>query len=331
MKKVILILALISISCKKNIEIVMQNQEINSKNLVDNILKGIKHYPSEPKLIFDYTNYYCYFEIFTDGINSYGDFENVRGSSAFDMNPFILRTGKHKISYKLYPILKIENDKEDYSTLKDKTYLNLELVSYDIKNKSKGEIKHTFYKTPMNKVQISEKYSEEKFVGAGKTYYEGSFDIEVQVPYEIHPAFEKAKDLRKMDKKELEAKLLSAYQKVWNIYQNKEYDNIAKISFDSMKDELVSKYASKEEVAEYWNYLLTAYKSDTFQMQPIKDYKLEFFADGKLVALMQNTEDYRYRGNTALWARVNHDGGMRPLFCNRYFYIPEGESEFKVY
>ncbi|AEW86738.1 hypothetical protein ACSLMH_11410 [Flavobacterium columnare] len=334
MKKIILIMSLIglTVNCKKE-NIIMQNNNITTENLVSNIVKEIKHYDTEPIYIMGYTNNYTFFDVTINDrkVYSYFDDENSGSSSGFDINPNILKSGKYNLKYKMYPIGKVKYDKENYGTLIPETYLKLDLGSYDLKNKSKGETKHTSYKTPMNKVQISEKYSEEKFVGAGKTYYEGSFDIEVQVPYEIHPAFEKAKDLRKMDKKELEAKLLSAYQKVWNIYQNKEYDNIAKISFDSMKDELVSKYASKEEVAEYWNYLLTAYKSDTFQMQPIKDYKLEFFADGKLVALMLTTKDNNYRGNTALWARVNHDGGMRPLFLNSYFYIPEGETEFKVY
>ncbi|WP_444666997.1 hypothetical protein [Flavobacterium columnare] len=331
MKKIISITILISllINCKKQEQKIMQNEKVTSNNIVQLITKNIKYYPQEKVYKLGYIANYSFFELYINDIPLDNSYSNFSSSSAFEINTRVFKSSKYKVLYKMFPVGRV-ND-EIFDKLRDNSYLDFTLKSYDLKNENASDIIYSHYKTPMNKVQISEKYSEEKFVGAGKTYYEGSFDIEVQVPYEIHPAFEKAKDLRKIDKKELEAKLLSAYQKVWNIYQNKEYDNIAKISFDSMKDELVSKYASKEEVAEYWNYLLTAYKSDTFQMQPIKDYKLEFFADGKLVALMQNTEDYRYRGNTALWARVNHDGGMRPLFCNRYFYIPEGESEFKVY
>ncbi|OXA82312.1 hypothetical protein B0A56_05295 [Flavobacterium columnare NBRC 100251 = ATCC 23463] len=331
MKKIISISILISllINCKKQEQKIMQNEKITSNNIVQSISEKIKHYPSEKIYTLDYKSYYSFFEVFINDIPLESYFDNFASGSSFEINPRIFKSGKYKVKYKMYPVGKVNN--ETFSLLRDNSYLDFTLTSYDLKNKDASDILYTHYKTSMDKIKISEKYSEEKFVGAGKTYYEGSFDVDVQVPYEINPVFEKAKDLRKMDKKELEAKLLSAYQKVWNIYQNKEYDNIAKISFDSMKDEFVSRYMSKEEVAEYWNYLLTAYKSDTFQMQPIKDYKLEFFADGKLVALMLTTKDNNYRGNTALWARVNHDGGMRPLFLNSYFYIPEGETEFKVY
>ncbi|OWP84594.1 hypothetical protein BWK59_04615 [Flavobacterium davisii] len=329
MKKIILIMTLISlgINCKK--EQAMQNTEINENTLVTEIIKNIKHYPSEKIYTLDYKSNYSFFEIFVNDIPVGKEFKYFSSSSAFVINPKIFKSGKAIVKFKMYPVGKVDND--IYNTLIDESYLDITLASYDLKNENASDIKYNHYKTPMDKVKISEKYSEEKFVGAGKTYYEGSFEIEVKVPYEIHPAFEKGKDLRKMDKKELEAKLLSAYQKVWNIYQDKEYDNIAKLSYENLKDQFITKYQDEKSIKNMWETLLSAYKNDTFQMQPIKDYRLVFFSDGKLVALMQNTEDYRYRGNTALWARVNHDGGMRPLFCNRYFYIPEGETEFKVY
>lgn len=330
MEKVILVLisVLINASCIKK-ETKMKDSEVNANNIVNEICKSIKHYNEEKIYKLSYKSNYSFFEFFVNDIPVGKEFEYFSSSSAFEINPKIFKSGKAIVKFKMYPVGKVDND--IYNTLIDESYLDITLTSYDLKNENASDVIYSHYKTPMNKVKISEKYSEEKFVGAGKTYYEGSFEIEVKVPYEIHPAFEKGKDLRKMDKKELEAKLLSAYQKVWNIYQDKEYDNIAKLSYENLKDQFVTKYQDEKSIKNMWETLLSAYKSDTFQMQPIKDYKLEFFSDGKLVTLMQNTEDYRYRGNTALWARVNHDGGMRPLFCNRYFYIPEGETEFKVY
>jgi hypothetical protein len=66
-------------------------------------------------------------------------------------------------------------------------------------------------------------------------------------------------------------------------------------------------------------------------MQPIENYKMIFFADGKLVALMQDSKDPRVRGNTSLWAKFNRGEGVETLFCKSYFYIPKGETEFKIY
>ena len=308
----------------------MQNPHINTNNIVNEIVKNIKHYPSERIYKMRYSNYYTFFDIRIEDRIAYSYFDNeeASSSSAFEFNANIKKTGKYRIFYKMYPVGKINN--EVFSTLRDNSYLDFTIKSYDLKNENADDITYFNYKTPMDSIKISEKYSEEKFVGAGKTYYEGSFDVNVEVPYEIHPVYEKAKDLRKMDNKELQAKLLQAYQQVWNIYNNKEYDNIARISFDTWKDEFASLYKTDKEVSETWSTFLSIYKSDSFEMQPLEDYKLEFFANGKLVALMSTNDDFRNRGNTALWAKVNHEG-LRPFFINRYFYIPEGETEFKVY
>ena len=310
----------------------MQNPNITEDNIVDEITKEIKHYSKEPVYLLEYESYYCHVEVFVNNIPVFKQFSKPLTSSAFDISQAFLKNGKQKVTYKMYPVGKIEGQNEDFSTLKDISYLKFTLITDD-KNASSGSMGNNImeYKTPSTEVKISEGYSEQKFVGAGKTYYEGSFDINVDVPYNLNPPFENAQDLRKLDKKELESKLLKKYKEVWEIYQNKELDNIAKIEYNSFKDLFVAGYDSKEIIEENMKVFYDAYKSSSFEMQPIEKYKLEFFADGKMVALMLDTADNRFRGNTALWAKVDYDGGMRPLFLNRYFYIPQGETEFKVY
>ncbi|OWP82767.1 hypothetical protein BWK59_14125 [Flavobacterium davisii] len=315
-------------SQKKEVTMITQNPNITAKNLVEEITKNIKHYPSEKVYTLDFISSYNFFELFVNDMPLHKEFRLHSSSSATELNPRIFKSGKYKVVYKMHPVGQIDN--ENYPVLRDNSYLDITLTSYDLKNENSSDIIYNHYKTPVENLQISKKYSEDKFIGTGKDYYEGSFYIDVQVPYEIHPTFDKGKDLRKMDKKELEVKLLSAYQKVWNIYQNKEYDNIAKISFDALKDEFVTKFNNKNNISEVWKTYLESYNESSFEMQPLKDYKLEFFSNGKLVALMSTNPDFRNRGNTALWAKVNQEG-LRPFFINRYFYIPENETEFKVY
>ena len=128
-------------------------------------------------------------------------------------------------------------------------------------------------------------------------------------------------------------KLLAKYKEVWQIYKNRELDNIARLEYDSLKDLFISHYATPKTIKENWAVIYDNYKNGTFEIQPIENYKLEFFADGKLAALMLDTKDNKIRGNTVLWAKLiyeNGESGM-PVFFNRYFYIPQGETEFKVY
>jgi len=310
-----------------------QNQHITANNIVSEITKQLKQYPEEKIYGLRFGNGLCYFDMYVNGIKLNKPFNSITGSTAVRLNPVVFKSGTYKLVYKMYPLGKLEEiyGDEVFTTLLDNTQLKFDLGSYIQNKEGFTDVDYLEYSVPTVEVPVSKTYSDTKFIAHGQTYYEGSFDMEVNVPYEIQPPFENAQDLRKFDKAELEAKLLKKYKEVANIYQNKEYDNIARLTYDNLRIALQSLYATPEEVAKQWEMLFKAFKESSFEMQPIENYKLEFFYEGKLAALMLTTQDNTYRGNTALWAKVNYDGGTRPMFLSRYFYIPEGETEFKAY
>ncbi|MGV0919292.1 hypothetical protein ACTS94_02720 [Empedobacter falsenii] len=309
-----------------------QNPTITADNIVNEIAKQVKHYPSEKIYTIGYANDVCYFDMYLNGILIKKSGNNPIGSTATEINHLINKSGKYTVTYKMYPLGEEKNHyNQTFNTFMDNTVLEFDLKSYDLKNEAADDIEYTSYEVPKTEEKVTENYSKYKFIATGKTYYEGSFDIEVDVQYTLNFPFENAQDLRKMDKKQLEEKLLKKYKEVASIYQNNDIDNIARLEFDGLRDLYVSNYKSKEEIQENWNEYLKAYKSKSLQMQPIENYKLEYFADGKFVALMIDTMDNRFRGHNALWAKVDYDGGLRPIFINLLFYIPQGETEFKVY
>ncbi|SHM50804.1 hypothetical protein [Chryseobacterium polytrichastri] len=327
-----ILLGISLMACSQTANSVNQNSKITADNIADEISKQVKYYPSEKIYTLGYSNDKCYFEMFVDGIKLTKAFNKALGNTAVEINHVLFKSGKHTISYKMYPLGKSKEYDEVFNTLVEDTDLDFDLKSYDLKNEKAPDTEYMTYSLPKKKEEIAKGYIKEKFVGVGKTFYEGNVDVTIDVPYNSEAPFENAMDLRKMNKNELETKLLKKYKEVWSIYQNKEYDNIAKLEYNSLKDLYVSTYESKEVINKNINILFTEmYKSSTFKMQPIEKYKLEFFADGKLVALMLDTDDNRLRGNTALWAKVNYDGGTRGIFLNRYFYIPQGKSEFMAY
>ena len=330
MKKLFYLIVLISLqncSQKKEVTMITQNPHITAKNIVEEINKKVKHYPVEKVYTFRYENFNCYFEIFINDIPCYKDFRNSKASSSFDINQCIFKSGTQKLTFRMYPAT---DDNPDAENFIESTYLSLQLESYDEKKADAGDTVYQKFKTPVTTSKDQYGNTVEKFIANGKTYYEGSFTFEAIVPYQLQ-GLDKMQDLRKMDKKVLEQKLLAKYQEVWQVYNNKQYDDIAGISYENLRDQFIAKYDEKDYINKVWEMLMEIYKQPTFEMQPLKDYKLVFLADGKFVALMQTNLDRRVRGNTALWAKVDYDGGIRPQFCNRYFYIPEGETEFKVY
>ena len=313
---------------------VNQNPNITADNLVEEIAKQVKHYPSEKIYGLGYSNNNCYFDMFVDGIRAYRyPGRGVVGSTAIEINELLFHSGKHTISYKMYPLYTLEERgvTTTQNTLVDNSYVALDVYSYNLKDKNARDISYAEYTTPNIAIKNDQGDTiSYKFAGSGKTYYEGSFEVELEVPYQLQPPFATAQDLRKMDQKLLMTKLLAKYKEVWQIYKNRELDNIARLEFDMLKYYAVSHYATKEVIKKNWDFLYDNYKNTSFEMQPITNYKLEFFADGKLVALMLDTKDNKIRGNTALWIKLK-DEENTPVFFNRYFYIPQGETEFKVY
>ncbi|WP_311330998.1 hypothetical protein [Capnocytophaga sputigena] len=313
---------------------VNQNPNITADNFVEEITKQVKHYPSEKVYKIRYSNDNCYFEMFVDGIRVHKLF--VRGgSTAIEVSDLLFHSGKHTISYKMFPLYTLEEEDTTITqnTLVNNSYVTLELCSYDLKNEDAEDISYAKYGTPNIAIKNAQGDTIYKFAGAGKTYYEGSFEVELEVPYQLQPSFATAQDLRKMDQKLLMTKLLAKYKEVWQIYKNRELDNIARLEYDSLKDLFISHYATPKTIKENWAVIYDNYKNGTFEIQPIENYKLEFFADGKLAALMLDTKDNKIRGNTVLWAKLIYENGEfgMPVFFNRYFYIPQGETEFKVY
>ena len=312
---------------------VNQNLNITADNLVEEIAKQVKNYPSERIYGLGYSNDNCYFDMFVDGIRAYRyPGRGVVGSTAIEINELLFHSGKHTISYKMYPLYTLEEEgvTTTQNTLLDSSYVALDVYSYNLKDKNEGDIFYAKYGTPNIAIKNAQGDTIYKFAGSGKTYYEGSFEVEVDLPYQLQPPFATAQDLRKMDQKQLMTKLLAKYKEVWQIYKNRELDNIARLEFDMLKYYAVSHYATKEVIKKNWDFLYDNYKNTSFEMQPLANYKLEFFADGKLVALMLDTKDNKIRGNTALWIKLK-DEENTPVFFNRYFYIPQGETEFKVY
>jgi hypothetical protein len=330
MKRLVILITLLSTiqSCeKKEKNMITQNPYINSKNIVEELTKQIKHYSSEKIYGFRYENFNCFIEVYINDRLCYKDFKDSKAGSSFDVNHCIYKSGTQKLTYRMYPA---SDGSQNVKTFAESSYLTLQLETYDLNNESADDIVYQKYKTPV--IVSKDEYGNktEKFIATGREYYEGSFEFEAQVPYQLE-GFENAQDLRKLDSKALEAKLVAQYNILKEVYKNKDYDNIAKTSYNNLKDQFISEYAKKETIEETWNELMAFYKNPSMEMQPIEHYKMVFFADGKLVALMQSTTDNRFRGNTALWAKVNHDGGLRPLFLNSFFYIPKGKTEFEIY
>ena len=147
MKKIILTtLILFSLqSCSQKTETMLnQNQDITADNIVEEISKQIKHYPSEKIYKLSYLNEIAFFKLYVNDVLVYREFQFPQGGSAIDINNVINKSGIYKVSYQLFPIEKTEEYDENYSTLTEDTNMILTLKSYD-KKKEEDRNERTSY------------------------------------------------------------------------------------------------------------------------------------------------------------------------------------------
>lgn len=296
-------------------ETIIQNSEITEKNIVSKLANNISYYDYEPLYQLMITNNWCSSEILVNDILVYKNFQSPLAGPTVDINNFIFKSGTQKVTLRLYPVGKYQD--ENIDAFISETGMSISVIEFNKRTEKDTEI--VKYVTPKKEGR------NDPFIGIGKTYYEANFTFNAKIPYKVE-GFENARDLREWDKETLLKKLLLEYNEVKDIYQNKEYDNIARISYPNLKNQVISKYQTREYINNVWTMLMDVYKLRTFEIQPIENYKMVFFADGKLVALMQDSKAPRVRGNTSLWAKFDRGEGVETLFCNRYFYIPKGET-----
>jgi len=321
------VLLLISCSPKKegpNL-FISPDPNITSDNFADSLLKKVKHYSYEPYYFLEIKNILgCTFEILVNDVPTFKFFQEDQVSAEVDVQLMILKSGPQKITYKLYPIGKRENG-DVIDKLPDWTEVDLNILKI---NKKKVD-------PYMTKEVVLEHHSLKKpdgktFIAADESYYEHSFTFNAQVPYE-NKGWSNSKDLRKMDQKELLQKTAAAYQQVWNLINDKKTDDYFKLTFHSQVEIGQSGYIGQQEIEDVISDELFPFKESSYKIEPLENYKMVLYGDGKLVCLELNSSDPRLRKEYALWGKYkNESGNTRARFTGLYLHIPEGKTGFEV-
>ncbi|WP_367209180.1 hypothetical protein [Sphingobacterium sp. R2] len=74
------------------------------------------------------------------------------------------------------------------------------------------------------------------------------------------------------------------------------------------------------------------FDNPTFKVEPIRDFTLKLYGDGKLVCLEHSSLDLRLRGGSAIWGKYKgNTGGTFARFLSLYLYIPKGKDTFEIW
>ena len=319
MKKAILTLfLLLSLQSCSQKTIITQNPNITANNLVEEIAKQVKHYPSEPQYVMHYFNGVCNFEIYINDFKVVKSFNNESFKTSERINPFLL-SKNNQLKIILYP-------RDSVNKLNLQAGLDLKVNSYENTDRFSIEKQQSnlfIYQTPEDENGF--------FKYAGKEYFEQTVTFTLpDVPYKIE-GWKDSQDLRNFDKKLLEQKVLQAYQTIQKSFKERDLDKIAQFSYNKMKDQAIAQYFDEEEVQEGWEELISIAGADNLEFFPLENYELVFYGEGRLVGLKSKKKDKGFRGASALLCKFKREGKSVGAELDYLLHIPKGKTEFEIY
>ena len=319
MKKAVLTLfLLLSLQSCSQKTMITQNPNITADNLVEEIAKQVKHYPSEPQYVMHYFNGVCNFEIYINDFKVVKSFNNESFKTSKRINPFLL-SKNNQLKIILYP-------RDSVNKLNLQAGLDLKVNSYENTDRFSIEKQQSnlfIYQTPEDENGF--------FKYAGKEYFEQTVTFTLpEVPYKIE-GWKDSQDLRNFDKKLLEQKVLQAYQMIQKSFKERDLDGIAQFSFNKMKDQAIAQYFDEEEVQEGWEELISIAGADNLEFYPLENYELVFYGEGRLVGLKSKKKDKGFRGASALLCKFKREGKSVGAELDYLLHIPKGKTEFEIY
>ena len=319
MKKAVLTLfLLLSLQSCSQKTMITQNPNITADNLVEEITKQVKHYPSEPQYVMHYFNGVCNFEIYINDFKVVKSFNNESFKTSERINPFLL-SKNNQLKIILYP-------RDSVNKLNLQAGLDLKVNSYENTDRFSIEKQQSnlfIYQTPEDENGF--------FKYAGKEYFEQTVTFTLpEVPYKIE-GWKDSQDLRNFDKKLLEQKVLQAYQMIQKSFKERDLDKIAQFSYNKMKDQAIAQYFDEEEMQEGWEELISIAGADNLEFFPLENYELVFYGEGRLVGLKSKKKDKGFRGASALLCKFKREGKSVGAELDYLLHIPKGKTEFEIY
>lgn len=300
-------------------------EKITAENTLQNQIKTIKRYADEP-LYYIYVNHeQCFFQVLVNDIPVFRYFIDGGIMSPIILNNYITHSGKQTITYRLYPQTK-RTYGEGFNVLTPYTKFDVKLY---VRNNADTVNSFDNQKLILTH-NLATKADKKTFIGEGKDYYEYSFNFEAKVPFELK-GWEDSEDLSKIDSKTLLAKTVAAYQYYYNVIKNKETEAYYRLTFANTIAQIKSEYWGIDDINEGEKEDQAFLKDTTFKLEPLENYKLQLYGNGKVVCLEQTSADLRLQKRQSIWGKSkNEKGGTEATFIKLFLHIPKGKDTFEI-
>lgn len=287
--------------------------EIMNK-LIEERFKYIHNYSTRPVYSLQISKQGCRVVVETEA-RDYRFVANNGSSMMFPLNYMIMKSGEQQIKIKVYPL-----GGEEHINKHARVQVNIFFAPDKESRLSEYEKIDSF--TLPNDLEPRK-----------MTYYEGLITFVAEVPYNYRTILDKSKDLREVV--DLREQVEKKYKEIWAISKSNDFEGyvrehlfvfgkVSNTTYQTLED-LKANYADGNP----YGMVAPAFYDKEFL--PLDDCELQFYAEGKVVALwhrgtLKSGLDMKYKykqEDGTIYEGTNAD----PLFL----YMPEGSSELKAW
>ncbi|REC46198.1 hypothetical protein DRF67_15500 [Chryseobacterium pennipullorum] len=248
--------------------------------------------------------------------------ENTPLNSSIDVNGYALKNGKYKIKIQIFPVFRRGDTTVSPEDIKS---CQFSFGSFT-RDRATGDILN-----PKTYSELSLKAP-----NAPVPYFEQEWEVEIKdLPYELE-GWSKGQDLSKMDKKELEKRVVSFHEKVRDILDQGNGDKWGDMTKKRAQETAVFYYSNNEQhqtsVSENTANVAKYCKG---MMVPLEDYELKLYAEGKLATLERKNHTMEFNNKSPLdikgWGALIRKGQKSGAADYRILlYLPPNSNDFII-
>ena len=259
------------------------------------------------------------YELYINDIAARKDYSTGMHNTFIEINPYVLKSGTYDFTLRLLPVpSEAEKGGIQPSTL---DMLKVAVSSYEkTGDKTQAKSFKEIQSYPVTKIKEPVPFVELK----------GKFTVDL--PYELE-GWSNGQDLSKIDKEELEKKVVAFYEKARNTMNSGNAEAWMKMGEKRAIETYVFNYTSNNEIEKYEEEDLVDSKNCKNRMAPVEDFDLKLYAKGKIVTLERNyrNELYGHEANilglNALIRKGKVSGYKEfPILL----YLPQNSNEFVI-
>lgn len=248
--------------------------------------------------------------------------ENTPLNSSVEVNGYALKNGKYKIKIQIFPVFRRGDTTVSPEDIKS---CRFSFGSFT-RDRETGDILN-----PQTYSQLALRAPD-----APVPYFEQEWEVELKdLPYELE-GWSKGQNLSKMDKKELEKKVVGFHENVRELLNKGNGNKWAELTKKRAAETAVFYYSNPEQQAASVNENKTnVEKYCTDMMIPMEDYELKLYAGGQLATLERKSHTMEFNHKSPLdikgWGALIRKGQKSGAADYRILlYLPEGSNEFVI-